>query len=325
MMRRAVRIINETINDLDVDISGKVVLTEVGSKNYLYTPIIASLSGASEVYAVAKNSRYGLAKDIIAECLTYCEKLQIKNIKFLEEDIPNTVLAQADIICNSGNLRPINEDKLKHCKQSVVIPLMYEAWEFRAQDVDLSYCKIKNIKVAGTWENHPKIKVFNYCGMLAVKMALEAGFEITGNNIIVWSDDHFGEVISQKFKDEKASVIQTVQIADFYNNLASVDFVFLADYDESGKYFGKDGIFDIKKIKELNPDISFIHLYGNIDIEFINSNNISIFPQQNGHAQVMTYTLGHVGLIPILRLQVAGLKVAQEMIANNYSPISQIL
>ena len=57
-----------------------------------------------------------------------------------------------------------------------------------------SYFKQKGIKVAGTWENHPDLKIFDGCGHLAVKISQEAGYEVYQNKIIVWSNDHFGEV-----------------------------------------------------------------------------------------------------------------------------------
>ena len=58
---------------------------------------------------------------------------------------------------------------------------------------------LKGIKIAGTWEDHPKINVFQSFGSLSTKLALEAGFEIHNNNILVWSDDNFGDVSQKAF------------------------------------------------------------------------------------------------------------------------------
>jgi len=38
---------------------------------------------------------------------------------------------------------------------------------------------------------------------------------------------------------------------------------------------------------------------------------------------LMTYTLAHVGLNPLINLQVAGYRVAQEMLQGEYTNISQ--
>ena len=48
-------------------------------------------------------------------------------------------------------------------------PLMYEAWEFRAQDVHLEAWSCDGIRVAGTNERHPAVDVFSYLGIMANK------------------------------------------------------------------------------------------------------------------------------------------------------------
>ncbi len=324
-MNRAIKIIDEVRDKLKVDLSGYTVLTEIGSNNYIFTPIIASLCGAKKVYALAKDNSYGAANDIILKAQAYTESLGINNIEFFENTVPLSIYESIDILTNSGNLRPINKQIIDLLKPTAVIPLMFEAWEIRDEDINVSYCKERNIKVAGTWENHPDIKVFDYCGMLGVKMALEAGLEITGNKIIVWSNDHFGEVISSKFLKEQASVIQTTSVKEVYDNLKDTDLVFIADYDEQKSYFGEDAIFDTRKIKELNPSVVFVHLYGDVDTDFCKKNEINISPKFQGYPMRMTHTLGYVGLLPILKLQVAGLKVAQEMLTNTSSSLTQLL
>lgn len=324
-MSRAIKIINETIKNLNVSIKEKIVLTEVGSDNYLFTPIIASLCGAAKVYALAKDSKYGKADEIINKCKVICKQFELNNIIFLQNELDITVLQEADIITNSGNLRPLDKDKLKFLKPSAVIPLMFEAWEIREEDIDLAYCKNNKIRVAGTWENHPSIRVFDYCGLLGMKMSMDAGFEIAGNRIVMWSDDEFGEVISKKFTTENAEVIHTTDLNFFYEVIKEIDFVFIANYDEQRNYFGDGGIFDWDKIKKINPDVYFIHLYGNLDYKYCCENQINISPKKNGRAMVMTHTLSYIGLIPILKLQVAGFKVAQELIHNNITSITQVL
>jgi len=322
---RALKIIKQTICELDVSINGYTVLTEVGSDNYLYTPIIASLCGAKKIYALAKDTKYGLAKDIIKKANRITKKNQINNIEYLDTNVPVELYSQIDIITNSGNLRPIDKFIIDLLKPSAVVPVMFEAWELRQEDIDINYCKTKGIKVAGTWENHPQIKVFDYCGMLGVKMILDAGFEVTGNKIIVWSSDHFGEVISKKLVEENAEVILTNDENVLYENLTNTDIVYITDYHEKRKYFEPDGILDYSKIKNLNSNIMFVHLYGEINLEYCKSHKINISPKVNGRANVMTHTLGYVGLNPILKLQVAGFKVAQELLENNLSSLSQIL
>ena len=67
------------------------------------------------------------------------------------------MVAQADIITNSGHVRPIDAEMIGWMKPTAVIPLMYEAWEFRDADLDLAACQRRGIVVAGTNERHPAI------------------------------------------------------------------------------------------------------------------------------------------------------------------------
>jgi hypothetical protein len=322
--KRAITIIRKNLETVNLDLTSLVVLTEVGSDNYIYTPIIPALANAKKVYAVAKDSRYGKADDIVQKCKTILEELELGNvIEFITNDVPDKCISEADIITNSGNLRPLNEAKLALMKAGAVIPLMYEAWEVREQDVDINYCKLHQIKVAGTWEGYNKLPVFNYVGALAVKMAFEAGFEIYGNKVIVWSNDHFGDEVVKAFKENGARVKIVSDFDAMMNDFADTDFIFICDYDEKSPFLGKDGIFDIERMKRVNNSFSIVHLYGDVNLAAADENAIKIYPERNGNAMNMTFTLGHVGLYPILNLQVAGFKVGQVMIENKISELAQ--
>ncbi|HZI54747.1 MAG TPA: hypothetical protein VFD56_13620, partial [Chitinophagaceae bacterium] len=55
--------IDDAVNRLNLDLSGKVVLTEAATGAYIVTPVIAALAGA-EVYAFTKDTRYGTVADV---------------------------------------------------------------------------------------------------------------------------------------------------------------------------------------------------------------------------------------------------------------------
>ena len=96
---------------------------------------------------------------------------------------PDSDIEEATIITNSGFLRPLNREFLVKRRPDVVIPLMYGAWEIRESDIHINAANELQIKIAGTFENHESIRVFNGVGPLAIKLALEAGFEVYKNNI----------------------------------------------------------------------------------------------------------------------------------------------
>tara|TARA_Y100001958_G_scaffold82898_1_gene56139 strand:- start:17861 stop:18856 length:996 start_codon:yes stop_codon:yes gene_type:complete len=322
---RAIKIINETIESLDLNLNSYVVLTEVGSNNYLYTPIIPLLAGAKKVYAWTNDSSYGNSNQIISNCKQLARDLGLLNrIEFSANNKIIQHIKEADIITNSGFIRPINKNLLKHVKPNIAIPLMYEKWEIRDEDLDIKACTNFNIKVAGTWENHPKIKVFDYVKDLTLKMVLDAGYEISGNKFIVWSNDNFGKKAEEVLRKNNAKeIILTTDYDDLLSCFKDVDAVLLFDYKEKRDYFGLNGIFNLNDLIQINKNFGIIHLYGKVDISFLKEKNINVYPNINGKAQSMTFTLAHVGLLPVLRLLTAGFKVAQESLQNNLSNLSQ--
>ncbi|MEE1884703.1 hypothetical protein [Pedobacter flavus] len=322
--KRAISIIRKAINALNLDLRGKIILTEVGSQNYIYTPIIPLLAGAEKVYAFTKDTSYGKACEIKDRCFHIAFSIGLADKLEVGENILDTRwLSEADIITNSGMLRPLDKDKLIHVKDNAVIPLMFEAWEFRREDLDLDFCRLNNIKVAGTWENHPKIRVFDAVSALAIKMAFEAGFEVVNNKIIIWSDDHFGDQALKAFSNlGAAQCIITTDAAVLLQNIHDVDFIFIADYSETADY---SEILNVDQLLTINNTFGLVHLYGSLYADFFLRKGISVYPPKDGRAQVMTYTLGHVGMHPIINLLTAGFKVGQELILDDCTNLTQKL
>ena len=53
-----------------------------------------------------------------------------------------------------------------------MIPLMYEPWEFRETDIDLSICSEKGIIVFGTDEKDERLKTIEYIGYIILSLLL---------------------------------------------------------------------------------------------------------------------------------------------------------
>ncbi|WP_424963018.1 hypothetical protein [Ekhidna sp.] len=324
MNNRAIKLIDRVINSLEIDLEGINVLTEVGSATYKYLPVIAAKANAAKVFAWTRDSDYGSAKDNIESCRLILDHYELSDkVEFFVGDLNVDHLKQADVITNSGFVRPLDKNKLQYCKEGVAIPLMFEAWELRKEDLDLEYCKRQDIRVAGTWEKHPSIKVFQHIGPLAIKMAFEAGYEVLDNKILVWSDDEFGEEVEKAFGSVNANqVIRSTDPKDLYEMAAELDFVFIAEYREERSYFNE--IIDLIKLKNINDEIGLVHLYGDIDANYWSKfMHGVIHPAHNGSPKVMTRTLGHIGLLPIINLQAAGLKVGELMIRKQSSDLLQ--
>ena len=324
--KRVLSKIKNKIRELELDLTGYTILTEVGSSEYVFTPIIAALANADKIFAYTRNSRHGLAKENILKCNKILNSIGLHDkVEFYTGKVNKKHLEKADIITNSGFLRPLDENKLKHVKSTSVIPLMYEKWELRDSDIDINYCKKNNIKVAGTSENHPSLLVFNHVGPLAIKMALNAGYEVYENKIIVWSDDHFGKVVKEAFLNIGAKeVILTTDEIVLEQNFKNVDFIFICDYDEIREY-GTEEFINFDYLSNKNKNFGVVHLYGKINYDKHKNSLTNIYPPFDGSPSLMTFTLSHVGINPIVNLQVSGFKVAESLKKKNKCDFAQII
>ena len=321
MEQRIRRLIQEGIKKLELDLSGLTVLTEVGSNFFVYTPIIAALSGASKVLAWTKDTRFGTGESIVERCKEIIEKFNIdkKSIVFRINERPKSDIAQADIVTNLGMVRPISADFIETMNPGSVISYMCESWEIREGDVDINFAIKSGIKVGGTWENHPDLKIFDGCGTLCVKIVMEAGFEVYQNNIAIISDDHFGEVAERAFINLGASKVVIFKPDNTYRITEQVwDFVLIADYKTTNCYLGENGLLN-------DVRIPIVHLSGKVDLEFSKTNNYMIYPKEDGYSKRMTRTLADLGPKPIIDLHAAGLKVGESLVRNNPCAFSQIM
>ncbi|HIA12442.1 MAG TPA: hypothetical protein EYN69_10290 [Flavobacteriales bacterium] len=325
-INRAENIINQFSKTLDLSLVGYSILTEVGTGLYSFMPIIPLMAGAKKVMAWTQDSIYGSAESAIHQCRNILASTDNTEIDFHVGPLNVDHLKQADVITNSAFLRPLDKEKLKHTKCGVVIPLMYEKWEFRASDIDIEYCRKRGIKVAGTNERHPLLQIFQYVGPLAIKMVFEAGYEVYKNKIVIWSNDVFGDVIFNAFKSLNArEIIKTTNFNDVRHSIGGVDFIFIADYNEVRSY-SDNSFFNLSELKSINQDFGVVHLYGSIDFEQVVNLNIPIFPRKNGFARKMSFTLSHLGLVPFLGLQVGCFKVGEMLLSGNVdNDLSQLI
>lgn len=315
---KAVKCIKKNISLLNLDLTGLTVLTEVGSGPFIYNPLIPYLAGAKKIIVWCQDSGYGFAKDIVDEFNRIVNF--DRNIYFRLNHRSKDDIQRADIITNSRMIRPIDSEFISFMRHNAVISLMYEAWEIRKSDIDIDFCKAKNIKVGGTWENHPDLNIFNYTKILSVKLLLESGVEIYQSNIFVWSKDNFGICAKEVFLSLGAQKVwNNTEIDEFYKNLSLIDVIYLCDYHENRVYFGDSScepIFDIDKIIEVKPEVVIVHLYGDVNFKYLNHYGLKCFPEKQGYPSIMTHTLSHVGIEPLIRLLVAGYKVGEDLYKN---------
>lgn len=325
------------VSALSLDLRGRTVLTEAASGPYVVTPLLAAIAGAT-VFAFSRTTRYGSAADVFgatrrlaAECVE--KKLDITLIDQLTPDI----IARADVITNSGHLRPLDAEKLQHARDGVVIPLMYEAWEWRDADMDIGYVRRRGFRVGATNERHPEIDVFNYLGDMAIKQIFDAGICPYNNRFVLICNNDFGPYIAKVVarlcdglavidKDEHrdrypfdkvdwVGGFPDLHIPPAYRDAEAV--IFTA-YPFDRRWLGDDSPLSIEDIHRQLTTPYILRYAGDVDSTALDRAGVRYFPASvpSGHMGVLPSALGYD---PIIRLQAGGLKAAEAMLTGNHA------
>ncbi len=308
--RKDLKIINHIIQRIGLELSDLVLLTEIASENFIYTPFIAGLAGAKRVFAFTKDTHYSPAENVIRDGERLIKLSGLDDIQVITDLTPE-IISNADLITNMGLLRPIDKGFIANMKETAVIPLMYVSWELRKTDVDLDACMQKGIPVMGTNESHPLLDVFDYCGLLALKLCFDAGLEIKGNKIAIYSNDAFGDIIGKYLMKNGAEV----RCFDQPENI-DVDFISESDAIITAQMNDPRNIFNWDPIKENlvnNPRLKVIQYIGIGDIEALSDLHIELYPPRTVEKHRMAFTFNHLGPLPVIQLIAGGLKVGEIM------------
>jgi hypothetical protein len=297
----------DALSRCHLDLSGAVVLTEAASGYYVVTPLLAAMARAERVYAYCRTTAYGTAKEVAAQTHGFARLLGVEDrIHIVFEKSP-AVLAQADIVTNSGHLRPLDAETIHFLKPTAVIPLMYEAWEFRSSDVDLEACRARGIRIAGTNERHPAIDVFSYLGPMAVKLLHDAGVPVYGSRILLLCDNPFARFLKEGLARAGASV-DVHEALPTVSSLQPHDAIVVALRPRTGPVISRT---DTLRIAHYWQRAIVAQFWGDLDRASLAEQNIPCAPLSAPAAGHMGVLPSCVGPEPVIRLQTGGLKTAE--------------
>jgi len=309
---RLLSLIQKQISFLQLDLSGLTILTEAASGAYVVTPIIASLAGAEHVIALTQESRYATSDDVITQTRALealCDAVTVVEIH-MQRSLD--LFSRADIITNLGFVRPLNRDAIYAMKNTAVIPLMCESWEFRPDDIELDACNAKSIPVMGTNEDFPGLEVFSYSGFLCAKMLFEAQIEVHKSNIMVLGSDKFGSVIARYLSSSGAHVKHVNNLRNLSpKELSELDVLIVADYTRSDVIIGKNGDLSSEAFASYATGVTVVQFAGKIDVHDLILRGIKVYPGTELGAHRMSRTLAYLGPRPVVELHAAGLKVGE--------------
>lgn len=312
---RARRLIERSIEMLNLDLSELTVFTEAASNNYIFTPVIAAMAGG-RVYAVTSDSSYGTAKEVEESTYNFAEFCDVKDKIKVVFDKKKEIINQANIITNLGFVRPIDKGLVEMMNDKAVVPYMCEAWEYRDRDVDIKACTSRNIPVMATNEEHSGLRVFDFCGNLCIKMLFEMEIEVLKSKLVILSGDKFGKVIEKYLKAAGAEVYLIENLVSEENRgyLPDCDALVIADYRSNAVFIGNENAqISAKELNELSKKISVIQFAGDVDVHELDAYNIPYFPEKRVGRCRMGMTLAGLGPRPVIDLHCAGLKVGEVM------------
>ena len=316
---RLVRLMRQAIQRCELQLQNAIVLTEAATGAYAVTPVVAAMAGAEKVFALTRSSRYGTTAEVKVQTQQLAEIAGVSAcIEFITQKSPD-IVAQADIITNSGHVRPINQEMIAAMKQTAVIGLMYEAWEFRPEDVDLIACRLRGIQVAGVNERHPSVDVFSFLGIMAVKLLLDAGISVYTSNILLLCDNPFSSFMERGLVNAGASV-DTIDSLAAAPTDKTYDAIVVALQPRSEPILSAT---DAVMIAKYWPGALVAQYWGDIDHSAFLSHDIPICPEVEPKPGHMGILPSAVGPEPIIRLQTGGLKAAEVIWRQALQPSNQ--
>jgi len=302
----------EAIARLRLDLSGAVVVTEAASGAYVVTPILAAMAGAEQIFAVSRTTKYGAFEEIgdnthrLAKSVGVSARLKVIARKTRE------VVSQADIVTNSGHVRPIDAEMISWMKPGAVIPLMYETWEFRDTDIDLEACRKRGIKVAGTNERHPAVDVFRFLGDMAIKLLLDMGMALSHNRVLTLCDNDFSTFIERGLSGAGVNVTVRESIQEAPSD-HPFDAIIVALKPQTNPVITAA---DAAIMAQRWPGTALAQFWGDVDRDALQAEGIPVWPPAPPAPGHMAILLSDVGPEPVVRLQCGGLKAGEALLRS---------
>jgi hypothetical protein len=314
--RRIATLMRAALDALDLDLDGRWVVTEAATGAYAVTPVLAAMAGAAQVEAIARDTPYGRAEDAVAAVRELAAAVGVGRTIRFAGSLGEASLERADIVTNSGSVRPIDARATRRMRPGSAVPLMYEAWEIRAPDVDLEACRRRGIRVSGTNERHPAVDVFSYHGMMAARLLTDAGIAVHGSRVLVLCDNAFAPYLVRGLHACGADVGRASALGH-----ASLDpppdAVLVALRPCPWPTVGHD---EAMLLAGHAPGAVVVQYWGDVDRDVLHAAGVPVWPRTappDGHMAILPSAIGPE---PIVRLQAAGLKVG-ELLCRRDGPL----
>ena len=321
---RTARLIEEAVASLDLDLAGLSVYTEAATGGFAATAATAIAAGADTVYALATDSSYGTATEAQDHTERLTNRVGDGGRLVFRNRKRRTDVVVADIVTNTGFVRPIDEQMVDWLSGESAIPLMYEPWEFRAADMDIDALWAKGIPVLGTDESDDRVATQRYLRALAVKVALECDLEVQRGSFLVIGDGRMAAYAARGLDALGGSVTRIApeeledgdDVVGWLSDdvLERLDAVFVVDHETDRTLIGTGGLIEPATLARRAPGVVVAHICGPIAADELDAAEIRYVPSTPAPAGTMSYTTGYLGPRPIVELHAAGLRVGADLV-----------
>ncbi len=312
---------------LELDLRGLAVLTEAASGPFAVTPLIAGLAGASRVVALTADSPYARADAVKEYVSGWAADLAIADRIDIMTDRDAAARVQCNIVTNLGFVRPIDADIVDRLPADAVVALMWEPWEFRPNDIDVSACKRRDIPVIGTCETDARVDTFRYVGLIALKLLLQSEIEVYQSRILVLGEPPFLNHTRDVLADNGA-VVSEIRMTHLdeemrgrlRDELKNTDALVVVDHVSGLPVVGTDGVFMADQLRDAG--VVVVHICGSVDDAALLKAGVAKVPSREVAPGFMTVTTDYVGPRPLIDLHAAGLKVGELIVRARRAGLS---
>ncbi len=330
------QIIFNSIKKVDLDLSDLTVLTEAATGNWISTPLIAAFSNSKKVLCYTKDSQYGTINEITQNFQNISKFLELDNVLHIFSEKYSSIVSEADVVTNSGLLRPLDKNFIQLLKKNTVISLMWEPWELRSDEIDLYECWRKQIPILGVNEHNPTMDIMQYDGEAIIKIISEHDIPITGKKIIIVGENLSAlymydalkalnanvslvtKLLTNECREKNIPIIGNALKEDsVIPHLENCDIIIINSIPIQNEIIGENGL-PPQKLKHYSPNVSIFVYFGTVNYSQIITSELKCFPSSGKEKGYMNWTIDVLGPQPTIELNTLGLKVG-EILARNYN------
>jgi hypothetical protein len=313
---RLIRLIEQSIKDFKLDLTGYNVLLPAGLFEPALAPIMASLAGAADIYIPARDI------ETVNKTSFFVNELDLKSrINFIEKENPQ-ILSKLNIVVKGEGTSYIDSEFISALNEDCVISIFPKNFDFtKAEGIDLDGCAKKEIPVIAVDPNDKNLMLNKYFAHLAIKRCFQANMDILNSRILLVGSGELMEATLSFLKTMGAVVYvaYTDRPQDqlyILKHLHEVDAIIVTDYPQRTEVvIGNNGFIDIESLTDINPEVRIVHISGRMEINPLAYNRVFYTPEiitQNS----LNINANDIGLKALSDITAAVMKVAQNLIKS---------